>query len=742
VSAALVPSTIERQVDRTPDARAVTFADTSVTYRELDERANRLAHHLIAHGARHDQPIGVALERSPDLIVTLLAILKTGAPYLPIDPSYPAPRIEAMREDGGWAVVVDRAGLDAHRAAIEARARTRPGVEVDGDHAAYVIFTSGSTGRPKGAVLTHAGLANRLTWMQAAFALGADDAVLHKTPFTFDVSVWELFWPLMTGARLVIARPEGHRDPLYLAETIARERVTTVHFVPSMLGPFLEVARTSPCPDLRRVVCSGEALSPALVREAGEVLPAELHNLYGPTEASIDVSWWRCDPRVDTATVPIGAPIANTRMYVLDPEGQAAAVGAPGELFLAGVQLARAYSRRPDLTAERFVPDPFHAGERMYRTGDLARVRPDGAIEYLGRVDHQVKLRGYRIELGEIEATVAALPDVRDVVVLAREDRPGDQRLAAYVIARDPSRPPAADTLRDHVRAHLPDYMVPSDVIVLDAFPTTANGKLDRAALPAPGSHDEVARVVRAHPDVDEVVVMTRDRRLVGYVVPRPEASPTVDGAPRYVLPNQMAVAQLHRYETDFMYEELFVRQAHQRHGIRLRDDMTVVDVGANIGLFGLFCAQACATPRIFAFEPNPAVRARLEANLAAYAPGARTFACAVGAAPGHARFTVFSGYSLLSGLHPDAATETELVKSYVLNQGRAGAQGADDFARDAEAVLRERFVEQQIDVDIRTLADVIASEHIDHIDLLKIDVEKAEVDVLAGLGIDDWAKI
>jgi len=454
---AAVHESIEQQVDRSPDACAVTADGASLTYRELDARANRLAHRLIAAGAARDVPIGVCLERSLDMIVTLLGILKAGAPYLPIEPSYPARRVETMREDSGCAFVVDRAWLETNREAIARCPSSRPNVSLDAHDAAYVIFTSGSTGRPKGAVLVHGALENRLRWMQATFRLGPEDAVLQKTPFTFDVSVWELFWPLLSGARLVFARPDGHRDPNYLTDVIRRERVTTLHFVPSMLGPFLEAVRSAPCPSVRRVICSGEALSPALVRAFGGALDAELHNLYGPTEATIDVSWWRCDTRAEQPTVPIGFPIANTRLYVLDAALRPVAAGVEGELYIAGIQLARGYSRRPDLTAERFVPDPFHAGERMYRSGDLARLRPDGAIEYLGRIDHQIKLRGYRIELGEIEATIAALPEVREAVVLAREDTPGDMRLVAYVIASDPEAPPTTARVCDQVRTFVPD---------------------------------------------------------------------------------------------------------------------------------------------------------------------------------------------------------------------------------------------------------------------------------------------
>jgi amino acid adenylation domain-containing protein len=500
-----VVAAIEAQVDRTPGAVAVTFEGASLTYRELELRANQLAHHLIEAGARRDQPIGVCLERSLDLIVALLAILKAGAPYLPIDPSYPALRARAILDDAGCTLVVGHARhgavlggvaavwLDASQGAIARRSTARPRIAIDGDTAAYVIFTSGSTGRPKGAVLTHAGLRNRLAWMQDAFAFGAGDAVLHKTPFTFDVSVWELFWPLTAGARLVIARPGGHRDPVYLAEVIRAERITLVHFVPSLLGPFLEVMRGVSAPSLGRVICSGEALTASLERACAEVLGVELHNLYGPTEATIEVSWWRCEESRRAASVPIGFPVANTRLYVLDRACQPVPIGAPGELFISGVQLARGYRRRPDLTAERFVPDPFVPGERMYRTGDLARHRRDGAIEFLGRIDHQVKIRGFRIELDEIEAVLREHPQVREAVVVARKRGAGagegagagdGDRLVAYVVAAPAGT--TAEALLEHVRGRLPEYMVPAAIVILAALPLTSSGKADRNALPEP----------------------------------------------------------------------------------------------------------------------------------------------------------------------------------------------------------------------------------------------------------------
>ncbi|HEV2678966.1 MAG TPA: amino acid adenylation domain-containing protein, partial [Rhodanobacter sp.] len=500
VTDSTIPALFEQQVARTPDAIAAVFEDQSLRYAELNERANRLAHHLIAHGAGPESIVAIALPRSLELVVALLAVLKAGAAYLPLDTEYPAERLAFMLDDAKPVLLIGRrdgAVLaadvpqwhldDPVLASALDHAPTHNPTDADRSvalaalHPAYVIYTSGSTGKPKGAPNTHAGLVNRLAWMQHAYALRADDVVLQKTPFSFDVSVWEFFWPLLEGARLVLAQPGGHRDPAYLAELIQQHGVTTLHFVPSMLEAFLQEPTSAACGSIRRIVCSGEALSGALREKLRQTLDRPLHNLYGPTEAAIDVTAWTCLDETAGSAVPIGAPIWNTQTYVLDETLQPVPVGVPGELYLAGTGLARGYLHRPALTAERFVAHPFSPGQRMYRTGDLARWRAEGQLEYLGRTDHQVKIRGLRIELGEIEVALAQLGFAQNVVI-AREDRAEQKQLVAYVVAASLD----VNALRTQLAQRLPDYMLPAAFVALEALPLNPNGKLDRKALPAP----------------------------------------------------------------------------------------------------------------------------------------------------------------------------------------------------------------------------------------------------------------
>lgn len=503
------------QAVRSPDHVAL-IADQGnqhMTYAELHNAAHRLARLLAARGAAPGQCVAVALPRCPDLVVTLLAVLITGAAYLPLDPEQPAERLGQMLTDAVPALVVsrsdtttasalglsdrmpwlllddpaaaERSGPPGPRSATPTAAfATRP------QDPAYLIYTSGSTGTPKGVLVPHRAIVNRLLWMQDTYHLTGRDRVLQKTSIGFDVSVWELFWPLISGAVLVLARPGGHRDPDYLARVIPEQGITTLHFVPSVLDAFLAAPGAAHCPGLRQVFSSGEALPRATAERFHALLPqAVLHNLYGPTEAAVDVTHHQCVPG-DPGPVPIGRPVWNTRLYVLDAALRPCAPGMPGELYLAGVQLACGYHRRPALTADRFPTDPFGhlfgaPGSRMYRTGDLARWLPDGSVEYLGRTDDQVKLRGVRIELGEVETALRALPGIAQAAATVV----GEQ-LIGYVTrsATDGAPPGGLDLteVRGRLALILPEPMVPSDIVVLDMLPTQAGGKLNRKALPAP----------------------------------------------------------------------------------------------------------------------------------------------------------------------------------------------------------------------------------------------------------------
>nr|WP_282445111.1 non-ribosomal peptide synthetase [Pseudomonas sp. W2Jun17] len=486
----------EAQVLRTPQAVAVKAGEQQLTYAELNARANQLAHHLQALGVQPQARVAICVERGLDMVIGLYAILKAGAAYVPLDPAYPPERIAYMLHDSAPAVVLAQGStlgllgevpvVDLDQPTWQHQPITNPAVA---GVAAYVIYTSGSTGQPKGVINEHPGVVNRLLWMQDEYRLTGGDTVLQKTPFSFDVSVWEFFWPLSTGARLVMARPDGHKDPEYLCQVIAAEGVTTLHFVPSMLDVFLAHGDVSQAGGLVRVMCSGEALPGSLVRRFKQQLPgSQLHNLYGPTEAAVDVTAWHCAGFDVPDNTPIGKPIANTRMYVLDGQLQPVPLGVVGELFIAGVQVARGYLNRAELTAERFLDDPFAPG-RMYRTGDVGRYLPDGNIEYLGRNDDQVKIRGLRIELGEIQARLTEHPAVQEAAVIARE-----QRLIAYYTGV----PSEIESLRAHLLLHLPEFMVPASFVHLEALPLSPNGKLDRKALPAPGVEALVVREYEA----------------------------------------------------------------------------------------------------------------------------------------------------------------------------------------------------------------------------------------------------
>jgi amino acid adenylation domain-containing protein/non-ribosomal peptide synthase protein (TIGR01720 family) len=485
----------EAQAERTPDALAVEDDTTKLTYAELDRRSNQLAHWLLCHGVGPEVHVGVALGRSTELVVALLGVLKAGASYIPLDPGYPAERIAWMIADSGARFVLADGALSTKaydgivrwadlRRELIGEPTDRPDALVHPETTAYVIYTSGSTGRPKGVVVPHRAIVNHMLWMQCTFPLSGDDAVLQKTPISFDASVWEFWAPLIAGARLVMAREDGHHDPAYLAEAVRAHRITTLQLVPSILDFFLEEAAERECPSLRRVFSGGEVLRSQTRDQFYRRLGATLINLYGPTEAAIDATFWVCE---EEAEVPIGRPVANVQAYILDPQLEPVPPGVTGELYLGGVGLARGYLNQPQLTAERFLPDPFSArpGARIYRTGDLARHRADGAILYAGRVDGQVKIRGHRIEPGEIEEVLLTHSAVERAVLVAHKDGRGEARLVAYVVPHSGVAAGAA-LLLAFLRGRLPEPLVPAVVMFLERLPLNPNGKIDRRALPAP----------------------------------------------------------------------------------------------------------------------------------------------------------------------------------------------------------------------------------------------------------------
>ncbi|HYG65020.1 MAG TPA: amino acid adenylation domain-containing protein, partial [Thermoanaerobaculia bacterium] len=495
------------QVERSPDAVAVSFEGEELSYAELERRANRLAWRLRELGVGPEVPVAMCVERSPAMVVGLLAVLKAGGAYVPLDPDYPAERLAYMIEDSGASLLLAQSHLVLRLPAGDTRVLLLDGEEADSafapgapeerplggavpDSLLYIIYTSGSTGRPKGVMVRHRGVVNRLLWAERAYPVTAADRVLQKAPFSFDFSVWECFGPLLAGARLVLARPGGQREGRYLARTVLEQGITLLHFVPAMLQVFLEEEGLESCHSLRFVFSGGDALSSEVRDRFRARLPEGvlLRNQYGPTEISIDMTEWVCDAGDETGEgrrqPPIGRPIGNGEAYVVDAELAPVPVGVAGELLLGGEGVARGYRGRPDLTAERFIPSARHgaAGARLYRTGDRARWRPDGNLEFLGRVDQQVKIRGYRIEPGEIESVLLAHPAVREVAVAVRER--GDRHLVACVVPAGEADL-APDELRSFARERLPEYMVPARFLVLEALPLTPSGKVDRRALAA-----------------------------------------------------------------------------------------------------------------------------------------------------------------------------------------------------------------------------------------------------------------
>jgi amino acid adenylation domain-containing protein len=498
----------ETQAERTPSALALIYEDQKLTYEELNNKANDLACYLRGIGIGPDALTGILMERSVEMVVAILGVLKAGGAYVPLDPTYPADRLSFMVEDAQIRLVLTQQHLfeqrsdwdleticlDAEWDRIAAKGDRRTSNEEpaearsSAEDMAYVIYTSGSTGRPKGVMTPHRAVTNMILWMQDVYKMTPADRLLQKTAFSFDASVWEFFWPLVTGATLVVARPYAEKDGDYMVKTLREEKITILQLVPSLLKLLVQQEGFEDCQGLRHVFCGGEALPGVVCDGFFERLPqAELTNVYGPTETTMHVTVLECGIGSKEKVMPIGRPVGNTHAYILDERMQPVPIGIPGELYIGGAQVARGYLNRPELTTERFIDDPYSKqdGCKLYRTGDLVRFRDDGIIEFLGRIDHQVKIRGYRIELGEIESVTRQHEAVSDAIVIAREDLPGEKHLVAYVVARTEHSLKVSD-LRNHLLAKLPDYMVPAAFVLLDSLPLLSNGKVNLKALPPP----------------------------------------------------------------------------------------------------------------------------------------------------------------------------------------------------------------------------------------------------------------
>jgi amino acid adenylation domain-containing protein/FkbM family methyltransferase len=600
------------------------------------------------------------------MVVGLLGILKTGGAYVPLDPAYPQERLGFMLEDAEVKVLLTQRHLigalpehearivflDEDSAHITQQAEENLNTPLAPDNLAYVIYTSGSTGKPKGVMISHRAICNRLLWMLQLLQPDASDRILQKTPYSFDASLWELFLPLFSGAQLVMARPGGHRDPAYLVEAVCQHRITILQLVPSMLRVFLGEESVGQCDSLRHMFCGGERLTADDRQRFDERLPhATLHNLYGPTEASIDATHWQCEKDSDSDIVPIGRPIANVQVYVLNHHLQPVPVGTAGELHISGVALARGYLNRADLTADKFIPDPFgsEAGGRLYRTGDVVKYLADGRIVYVGRSDHQVKLRGFRIEVGEIEVALRQQIRVQTAIVVVRDDEHGNQRLVAYVVPE-------------------------------------------------------------------------KDERFKG-----------VD-QPLYRLPNNLEIVHHNRSETDVVFKEVFEDGGYLRHGVTILDGDCVFDIGANIGLFTLFVHQQCRNPRVFSFEPIPPTFELLETNIKLHGLNAKPYQCGISSETRMAEFTFYPEASATSGMYADAVEEEKITRAFIGNQGELGSY--------ADELLEGRFAGVTYKCQLRTVSELIRENGIEQIDLLKVDVEKSELDVLEGIDAEDWSKI
>jgi len=670
---------IEEQTVRTPTAIAVTFENQSLTYDTLNRRANQLAHYLRREGIGANTCVALLVERSLELMVGMLGILKAGAAYVPLDPTYPQDRIGLIIEDAQAPLILTQNhlidGLPQHQAKtvrldadwedIARESDINPGALSAPEDLAYVIYTSGSTGRPKGVLVSQRNLVHS-TQTRMAYYQEVVTSFLLLSSFSFDSSVAGIFWTLCQGGNLYLPAEGLQMDLPRLAELIERGRISHLLCLPSLYSLLLKQTLTSKLSSLRCVIVAGEACPADLLADHHQALPqAALYNEYGPTEGTVWSTVYRSQAGEQPQQVPIGRPIANTQIFLLDKHLQPVPFGVPGELYVGGTGLTYGYLHLPALTAEMFVPNPFSnaPGTRLYRTGDVARYLSDGNIEFLGRSDDQIKLRGYRIELDEIRSVLRQHPAVEEAVVIVKEDQPGDKRLVAY------------------------------------AVPTWKH---------------------RAE----------------------------VSGHRRYKLPNGMAIVHQNKSETDFLYDDIFGEQIYLKHGIRLHDGDCVFDVGANIGMFTLFASQFAKDVRVFAFEPMPAIVELLQINAALYGTDVKVLGCGLGREPALVSFTYYPHFTLMSGRYADAVIEEQVARSYMAHQFETLSHDPNGEIENqlrtqySDELLTGRFESESIRCPVRTLSSVLAEEQIGQIDLLKIDVERSESDVLAGIEDEHWGMI
>ncbi|HVG19311.1 MAG TPA: amino acid adenylation domain-containing protein, partial [Blastocatellia bacterium] len=677
----------EAQVRRSPDAVAAVFRDSSLTYLELNRRANQVGNYLQSTGVGPEVKVGIYVRRSLDLLVGILGVLKSGAAYVPLDPEHPLDRLGFILDDiqspvlltqetlsdrlpATWAQVVC---LDSDWELIAGGSDDNPASDVAGENLAYVIYTSGSTGAPKGVMVEHRSLVNYLRWCNDAYSVEKGQGTPVHSRIGFDLTITSLFSPLLSGRRAVFVAEEegieGLSRALRKGSNYSLVKLTPAHVevLNNLLPPEEAKGRTN------ALIIGGEPLTWQSLSFWLEHSPAtRLINEYGPTETVVGCCVYEATGRrAASGPVPIGRPISNTQIYILDSWLRPVPPGVAGEMYVGGIGVTRGYLNQPDQTAELFIPDPFGLGPggRLYKTGDLARHLPDGNLEFLGRRDDQIKMRGYRIELGEIESTLSRHPAISECAVVVSRDEAGQGRLLAFLV-----------------------------------------------------------------PDKDRAFAVDQRVRL--------EKEGALQAKSLYELPNGMTIAHLNRNETDLLYKEIFEEKSYLMHGISLDAGACIFDVGANIGMFTLFAGQICKDSTIYAFEPIPDVFDRLRINTSLYGLNVKLFQCGVGSAAANDTFTYYPHASVLSGRFADLEEERESVGTVLLNE-RSVADGVITLdEKMVEELLKERLTTESITCRLTTISDVIREYGVDRIDLLKIDVEKSEMDVLTGIANEDWQKI